>query len=130
MITDADIAYMREASSEIKRGRRREVTVSYETGVRDEFTGEIENAVTVERSVESVVTEISGERGGNDRYVDNGIIYEKGDIQLAVEIEFIADIAELIKYVSHDGNLYVILSIDKKGIGERNRYEMIARRAV
>lgn len=130
MITDADIAFMREASSEIKRGRRREVTVSYKTGVYDDISGELTDEITVERNVLSVVTEISGERGGNDRYVGNGIDYEKGDIQLAIEIELIADIAEEITYVSHDGITYVILSIDKKGIGERNRYELIARRTV
>jgi len=130
MLTDADIAYMREASSEIKRGRQRNITVSYKTGVYDDISGELTDEVIVERNVLSVVTEVSSAQGGSDRYTDNGIIYEKGDIQISVEIDLIADIAELIEYVRHDGVTYVIIAIDKKGIGERNRYEMIARRTV
>lgn len=130
MITNADIAFMREASSEIKRGRQRNITVSYKSGVYDEISGELESEVTVERDVLSVVTEVSTSQGGSDRYTDNGIIYEKGDIQLSVEIELIADIAELIEYARHDDILYAIIAMDKKGIGERNRYELIARRTV
>lgn len=130
MITDADIAFMREASSEIKRGRRREITVSYKTGIYDDISGEITDEVTVERNVLSVVTEISSKFGASDIYLDNGIKFEKGDVQFDIHIDDIADIAELIEYVRHDDNLYAILAKDKKGIGERNRYEMIARRVV
>lgn len=130
MINDADIAFMREASNEMKQGRRRNITVSYKTGVYDDISGELESEVTVERNVLAVVTEISSVRLGNDNYMESGIVYEKGDIQLSIEIGLIADIAELIKFVRYDGNLYVIVSADKKGIGERNRYEMIARLAV
>ena len=124
MLTESDIAFMREASNEIKAGRQREITVIYETGVPDEFTGEIEDVINVERNVLSVVTEISS---GTDIYLDNGIKYEKGDIQLSVGIDLIADIAESIGYIRHDSKIYAILAKDKKGIGERNRYEMIAR---
>ncbi len=126
MLTDEDIEYMKASSDEIKTKRKRLIEVIYETSSKNPITGEPEGVQEVIREVESVITEVSA-YGSAERYLSNGIEYEKGDLQISVQIELIEDIAELIEQITHDGKRYVIIAMDKKGIGKRNRYEMIAR---
>lgn len=126
MLSDEDIDYMKTSSDEIKTKRKRIIEVIYEVGDKNPITGEPEGVREVVREVESVVTEVSA-YGSAERYLSNGFEYEKGDLQISIQIELIEDIAELIEQISHDGRRYVIIAMDKKGIGKRNRYEMIAR---
>ena len=131
MLTQEDVELIYETRHEITAHRQREITVSYVTGEKDEFTGEIINEKTVERTVLSVVTEISSmANAGADRVMENGIKYEKGDIWLSIALDLIEDIADIIEQLRHDEKDYVILAMDKKGIGKRNRYEVLARLSV
>ncbi|MBS4195332.1 hypothetical protein [Lederbergia citri] len=128
MLTDADIDFMRNTREEITKKRERLVTLTYADGTVDEYTGEIVDGRPIERTVSSVVTELSSSSSaGAERYMENGIQYEKGDIWLSVAIDFIWDIADKMTHVSHDGKDYTILAADKKGIGKRNRYEILGR---
>lgn len=130
MLTQADIEMIVATRDEITANRQHDIVVMYVIGAEDEITGELVNKETVEREVKSIITEISSNHGASDIYLDNGIKYEKGDVKFDVTIEVIADIAEMLEFIRHDEKLYTILAKDKKGIGKRNRYEMIARRAV
>lgn len=128
MLTDADIDFMRNTREEITKKRERLVTLTYTEGVIDEYTGEIVEGRPIERTVSAVVTELSSSSSaGAERYMENGIKYETGDIWLSVDIDFIRDIADKMTQVSHDEKDYTILATDKKGIGKRNRYEILGR---
>ncbi|MEK3887256.1 hypothetical protein [Bacillus sp. FSL K6-3431] len=128
MLTDADLQLIYETRGEITALRQRPVTVVYLDGEYDEYTGELIGETRIEREVMAVVTELSSATGaGAERYMANGIKYEKGDIWLSVAIDLIEDIADKIERVEHDGKTHVILAIDKKGLGIRNRYEILGR---
>lgn len=128
MLTDADIEFMRNTREEITKKRERLVTLTYADGEVDEYTGEIVEVRPIERTVSAVVTELSSSTSaGAERYMENGIKYEKGDIWLSVDIDFIWDIADKMTHVAHDDKEYTILASDKKGIGERNRYKILGR---
>lgn len=128
MLTDADIAYMYETSNEIKAKRMRDVTLIYDEGREDEFTGEIIDTVSVERNIRAVVTEMSSSTSaGADRYMANGIKYESGDIWLSVAVDDVEDIADKVTRMRYSEKEYTILAMDKKGIGRRNRYEVLGR---
>ena len=124
MLNEGDIELMSAWQDEIYTHRERPIDVIYYEELRDEFTGEVLDEITVTREVSAVVTEISS---AADRYMENGIKYEQGDIWLSVKIELIADIADDIERIKHDGKDYEILAMDKKGIGRRNRYEILGR---
>jgi len=128
VLTDADIELMRETSREIKKKRERPVTVIYMDGEVDEYTGEIIGDGPVEREVSAVVTEVSSlTNSGVERYTEGGIKYEKGDIWLSIDIDLVADIADKMERIKYDGQDHMILAADKKGIGKRNRIEVLGR---
>lgn len=129
MLTDADIELMRNTREEVTKKRERLVTLTYAEGTVDEYTGEIIEGRPIERTVSAVVTELSASASSRiaDRYMENGIVYETGDILVSVDIVYIWDIADKMSHVAHDGKDYMILAADKKGIGERNRYEVLGR---
>lgn len=124
MLTNADIEMMHDWRDEVVANRRRDITLSYTETVNDEYTGEPIGTEKVDRIVKSVVTEMSG---SPERSMSAGILYEKGDIWFSVNIELIEDIADKLTQVTHDGKGYEILATDKKGIGIRNRYEVLGR---
>lgn len=127
MLSESDIEFMSEAQDEIYAYRERPIDVIYFEKVYDDITGELIEEKEVTREVSAVVTELSIKRADGARYIENGIEYEQGDIKVDVKIELIADIADKITRLRHDGKEYEILGDDKKGIGKRNRYEIIGR---
>lgn len=127
MLNGADIDFMRAAQDEIYAYRERLIDVIYFEKVYDDITGELIDEKEVRREVEAVVTELSIKKANGARYIENGIEYEQGDIKVDIKIELIADIAQKITRLRHDGKEYEILGDDKKGIGKRNRYEIIGR---
>src|SRR5690625_3979048 len=128
VINESDIDFMHESLDETKAHRERPVTVIYLEVEVDPVSG-VELGETEEtREVSAVVTEISSASGANpDRSYEGGIAYIEGDIKVDVKIERIEDIARKIERMAYDGDNYEILAIDKKGIGRRNRYEIIGR---
>ncbi|MCR1994550.1 hypothetical protein NSA31_22690 [Bacillus subtilis] len=128
MITPEDIAFMKHARKEVVQGRTHDVVLFYEGEVvRDPITNEpLPQIDPPKRIVPSVVTEISSQVK-IDKYLADGIEVQSGDIWFSIAIELIEDIYESLKSVIYDGKTYEILSVDKKGIGARNRAEIVGR---
>ncbi|MED3649954.1 hypothetical protein [Heyndrickxia sporothermodurans] len=127
MITQADIEYMRQTRAELVAGRQSDITLIYtDGGDKDPITGEPIGGDSGTKPAVGVVTEISSVVKF-DRFLENGIEVEKGDIWLSVPIGYLADIYEKLTQVKYDGKTYEVLSKDKKGIGERNRAEFVGR---
>lgn len=128
MLTDADIEFMKETRNEVVEKRRRNIDVIYIETQKDEYTGEPIGNTEVSREVLSVVTEGLSTAGQTiTRKLEGGILYEEGDIRFSVDNDLIEDIADKITQARYDGKEYEILAKDKKGIGIRNRYELLGR---
>ena len=127
LLTEADIEFMRAAQDEIYAYRERLIDVIYFEKVYDDFTGELIDETAVTREVNAVVTELSNRSKDGERHLINGIEYRDGDAKFDVKIEAIADIIDKLERIEFDSKSYEILGDDKKGIGKRNRYEIIGR---
>lgn len=126
MLTQADIEFIKANRGELTANRTSKINVKYsDVTERDPFTGEPIGDTEATREVDAVVTEVSA---GEDREYVGGVEVLSGDLRISVAIELIADIADKLVALVHDGKEYEILAYDKKGIGERNRYELLARR--
>src|SRR5690554_2368336 len=127
MLNETDIEFMKQSRDEILSHRTRPVTFIYEQTAYDSLGTPIGKSTKTE-TYEAIVTEISSASGANpERTIEGGIVFDEGDIKVGVNIELIEHIADDIKRMEHDGKAYMITSMDKKGIGERNRYEIIGR---
>ncbi|QYG88348.1 hypothetical protein [Bacillus atrophaeus] len=128
MITPEDIEFMKQARADFVGGRTFDVTLFYTGEVeRDPITGEpLPQPEPKKRVVPSVVTEISSQVK-IDKYLADGIEIQSGDIWFSIAIELIEDIYDSLKSVIYDEKTYEILSVDKKGIGSRNRAEIVGR---
>lgn len=125
MLNANDIAWIKANRREIVEGRQRPITIAYEgAGTPDPITGEVVGGEWVERDTQSVVTEISG---GEERVMVGGIRSERGDIWLSLDFDAVADIADKIDRVRYDGVWHTVVASDKKGIGLRNRVEILGR---
>ena len=129
MLNANDIAWMKANRREITEGRRRPVTIAYEgAGRPDPITGEVAGGETVTRDLMSVVTEISSSISlGTERALVGGIAIETADIWLSLDFDEVADIADKIDRLRYDGAWYEVMAADKKGIGMRNRIEVLGR---
>lgn len=129
MLTDFDIAWMKATRAELIANRTSTIIVKYkDVTERDPFTGEPIGESEVQRTVQSVVTEISSiAKSGADRWLDSGIEFESGDLWLSINIDDIGDILDKIERIEYDDKQYEILTKDKKGIGAVNRVEIVAR---
>lgn len=125
MLTETDVEFMRQTRRELIANRTSKIIVKYlDDSDRDPFTGEPIGDTTHEREVDAVVTEIST---GEDRKLIGGIEVQTGDLRLSIALDLIADIVDKATTLVYDGKHYEILAADKKGIGERNRFEILAR---
>jgi len=127
MLDEADIEFMKQSRNEILTHRTRPVSFIYEQIEYDSLGTPIGKSTKTE-TYETIVTEISSASGANqERTSEGGVVFDEGDIKVDVNIGLIEHIAEDIKRMEHDGKAYMITAMDKKGIGERNRYEIIGR---
>jgi hypothetical protein len=127
LLTPEDIEFMRQTRSEVVANRQSLITLIYEDGGEvDPITEEVIDGESQEKPTVGVVTEISSQVK-IDRYLENGVVVEKGDIWFSVAIEELTDIYEKITGVTYNGKSYEVVSKDKKGIGERNRAEFVGR---
>ena len=124
MLNESDIDLIHAWGDEIYTLRERLVNVIYVEETRDPITGEIIGKQEQIREVNAVVTEISS---GDERTMVGGVIVEQGDIKVDIKIELIEDIAKKLTRIKYDGEDYEILASDKKGIGRRNRHEIVGR---
>ena len=127
MINEGDIEFMRDSLDDIYTHRERPVTVKYFEIEYDPLTGVEIGKTESTREVSAVVTELSKGERANMREYENGVYIEQGDIKADIKIEQIEDIASKITQMSHNGREFEILSYVRKGIGERNRYELTGR---
>jgi hypothetical protein len=129
VLTEHDIEFIKANRRELIANRTLKIIVKYkDVNERDPFTGEPIGDPESTREVDAVVTEVSAVSAGVDREYIGGVEVLSGDLRISVAIELIADIADKLVALVHDGKEYEILAYDKKGIGERNRYELLARR--
>ena len=124
MLNEMDIKLMREWQNEIYTLRERPVSVIYLDKLVDPVTGVTIGESEQAREVTAVVTEFTS---SNDRSMEGGIIYEEGDIKVDVKIEYVEDIADKITKLRYSDKDYEIVSLPRKGIGQRNRYELHGR---
>lgn len=127
MLNESDIEFIRASQDEVYAMRERPITVIYVEKEYDDFTGEVIGETDVPRGINAVVTEVSIRSKDGERYVEGGIEYEAGDAKFDVKKDVISDVISKIVLIQHDGKTYEILGDDKKGIGVRNRYEIIGR---
>lgn len=127
MLNAGDIEFMKESQDEIYTLRSRPITFIYLEKEYDPITGMLIGESEAERVAEAVITEMSIAKANGSRFYDDGIEYEKGDIKIDVKISLVEDIIVDIKQAQFDDKDYEILGDDKKGIGERNRYELLGR---
>lgn len=125
MLTDADITMMYETRAEITAKRTRSVSYNYEVGVEDEFTGELIDTTEEQRAIMSVVTEITS---NPTKELVGGALAQVGDLQISAPIVDIEDIIDKVTTIVHEDVRYYLVGYGQKGIGRRNRYEMLARR--
>ena len=129
MLTKQDIEWMKENRKETTANRTTLITIGYESGgTKDPWTGEKMPGERFERIVSAVVTEVSSQAGtGVERKVIGGVIVENGDVWLSIDFALVSDIYDQLTELRYDGDWYSILALDKKGIGERNRVEVLGR---
>ena len=128
MMHETDLTYMKDAQEEIYELRKRPITLFYNTIERDPITGTIIGEGPRTRQSSAVVTELSSITP--DKTMEGGVVYEEADIKVDIKIEDISDILNDITRVSYCEQDYEILSTDRKGIGIRNRAEMLGRAIV
>lgn len=129
ILTEEDIEMIKETRKEIVNNRQTLITIAYTSvGEIDDVTGEEIGGVSVERDVLSVVTEISSNMGANhERLIIGGVVVEKGDLWLSISIEQVIGVIDDITRLRYGGKWYAIMALDKKGIGEINRVEVVGR---
>lgn len=129
MINEADIEWMRGNRTELTGGRQTLITIAYESeGTVDEISGEVTGGEPIEREVMSVVTEITTlAESGIERLIEGGVSIEKGDVWLSIGYDKVSDIVRKIDKLHYDSAWYAILALDKKGIGQPNRVEIVGR---
>lgn len=124
MINEADKAFMKATRKEIVAGRESALQLKYESpGIVDDITGEVIGGGPVLFDVTGVVTEMSGD----EKVIDNGVVTQKGDLQISVDIDLVGEDYEKYTDVVFKAQNYTILAIDGKGIGQDIRIEVVAR---
>lgn len=132
MLTRQDIEFIKANRKEIVANRTHKVTMMYESVIEeDKWTDE----PTVEETpidVDAVVTEISSSSGaGVDIQIVSGVVVEKGDIMIYVGFDVLPTDFKIdnVKSVVYYGKTYALMSHDRKGLGDDNRYVILAREA-
>jgi hypothetical protein len=127
LLTQEDIEFIRQTRSDVVANRQSPITLIYADGGEvDPITEEVIGGDTKSKPMFGVVTEISSQVK-IDRYFENGVEVEKGDIWFSVAIEELTDIYEKITGVTYNVKSYEVVSKDKKGIGQSNRAEFVGR---
>lgn len=126
MLSPDDIELIKETHKEIEVNRKEPVTLYRENIVGyDPYTKEPIIQETTE-DLEAVVSGFYGTVGG-ERMIVNGIEIKEGDIKMSLDIEI--DLSG-VKKVEIDGMSYTVYSVRPRGLGNKNRYEVILRREV
>lgn len=126
MLTNDDINFIKANRIEITENRTVPVvllrTVS---GVEDPYTGEGGDTVT-EESAQAVWREFSSV-ANSDRDVIGGVELMQDDVQMTLDASVDMTGIERVKYT---GEIFEIVTVDRRGLGATNRYECVVRRVV
>src|SRR5690625_3095321 len=115
VLNEGDIEFMKNSQDEIYTLRERPIDVIYVEKTYDEFTGQRIGEEEKAQEVNAVKTEINIRSNDGERYIEDGIEYEQGDIKIDIKIENIEDTKNDINRAKFDGRKYELLDIDKKG---------------
>lgn len=128
MITPEDINFFKQSRDDMTTNRMKSITLIARLQVGEDRYTKQPIYEDVNHACMAVVTEISGTSGvAIERKLDNGMKVIDGDIQFSVSLEYIDEVLDKYERITYNGERYVILAADYKGIGERNRVEFLAR---
>lgn len=128
MLETHDIEMVKETRGEIVQNRLVEITVSQVVaGAEDPFTG---SSTSTDELIPAYGTWTamtgSGSLGADYKYID-GVEVVEGDIIANFDIAYgFGDVKSLYK----EGVKYVVRAVEKLGLGNDNRYFILARRAI
>ncbi|HCW3194982.1 hypothetical protein D1X54_00275 [Listeria monocytogenes] len=118
MITSNDIEFMKLARTEMLDGRLFEVELLKEpVSELDADTGERLTILHESVFVKAPVTEISGKQV----QVEGGVLTTEGDIKVDINIEDWMP----VKFFNYAGRKFRVICANEKGIGQRNRIEVL-----
>lgn len=127
MLTEHDIDLIAESRREVYANRTHKITllIPQEDG-KHPISGEPIKVDPLEHECDAIVTEIST-NVNVDRYLENGILVEKGDVLFHVDYtELPSENAEFTE-VSYRGEDYEVINAANKGLGRLNRVELLGR---
>lgn len=132
MLTDKDIAFMKSSREQIQTKREQTISLEIEGGYYHELTGEfIEENVSKE--VVAILTERSS-RTAPELVRQDGSEVREGDLWLSIsrtELEridlYTTSDYDSIKYIIDKDRRYRVVAHDRKGIGDMNRLELLAK---
>ncbi|MFS0562620.1 hypothetical protein AB1K91_17990 [Terribacillus sp. 179-K 1B1 HS] len=132
MLSEKDIAFIKQANEDIRINRQYEVTLHWievVPGEADPWTGQPTEATQQPKEIEiqAVVTEVSVGSTDAERELQSGILVEEGDIIVDVLLGALPVDYRKITSVTYDGEDYEIVGADKLGLGGYNRVEMVGR---
>lgn len=128
MLEAHDIEMIKETRGEIIQNRLEEITIAHKVaGFEDPFTGN-PTTTTEMLTAYGTWTPMTGSgSGGTDYKFIDGVEVMEGDIIANFGIEYnLGDVKALYK----EGQKYVVRAIEKLGLGNDNRYFVLARRAI
>ncbi|HAM2077737.1 TPA: hypothetical protein U0X07_002643 [Listeria monocytogenes] len=118
MITNDDINFMQSAREEMLAGRKFEVELLIEaTNAVDPDTGEPLESQETSKLVSAHVTE----NAGKQVEINDGILTKSADIKVDISIEDWTPVA----FFNYAQKKYRVLGTPQKGIGQRNRVEVL-----
>lgn len=124
MLTQDDVAWIRENRAEITAARTESVTIIHETETgKDPYTGEPIMGMSSE-TVAVVWKDIAALSAG-DLQIIGGVALEVGDVRMTLPPDIDVSTTTLVQ---RDGVDYRIVAYDERGIGGKNRYECVVRR--
>lgn len=137
MLTEHDIAWMRSNREEITENRTVPVVLLRTLpGEEDPYTGEfadeyvgnyaMTSTMYAEETVQAVWKEYSSV-ANTDRSVIGGVELQQDDVQMTLDYSVDMTGVERVRY---EGVEFEIVTVDRRGIGENNRFECVVRQVV
>ncbi|MRX54698.1 hypothetical protein GJU41_12010 [Bacillus idriensis] len=137
MLTNDDINFIKANRIEITENRTVPVVLlrtlpgdedPYTGEFADEYVGNYAMSATMyaEETVLAVWKEYSSVANG-DRSVIGGVELQQDDVQMTLDASVDMVGIERVKYL---GETFEIITVDRRGIGDTNRYECVVRRVV
>lgn len=147
MLSDKDLLRIQFWRGEVIKNRTTPIYIDVEVGSgKHPLTGEKQPNKVESFEVDAVVTERSSrtnsERNMRNRDEDYSTLDMEGDLWLSISKDQLDSIKEsegfesdpelydAIKTLEYDGEDYAVVGTDKKGIGNHNRIEVLAKRVL